>query len=438
MNSPSKDKKQNSDVFKTNSESSNSKFLTIANRLKLIKSILEDTSGDVKLLLDSNATPNDILKHSEHDCSQNSKCTDSKCILGKKRVGNIASVFISSIVLNYVKSGTSGHTFKGSVKNIDGEIVNFAMKVVAYPINEKYGNIFDIRRPENAELAIAKVLGTIVTTGQTPHIILPIHTFNMKLSNFIKLTEDRIKKKKKGKKYMEFIIRCKKNEFNPIISVLIGEWANGGDLLDYLNNNYKTMKLIDWKVLFFQVISTLAIIQETFPAYRHNDLKPNNILMSLMEVKKGKFNKYKIKEQNFIVYNRGFMIRICDFDFACIPGVVENAKVSAKWSDEINVKPIQNRYYDVHYFFNMLTSECFFPKILTSKRIPIEVREFIRKIVPEKYASGKNVAERGRILTNIEYVLPIDIIIKDDFFAEFRYSAKQMDELYDRIARKKK
>ena len=32
---------------------------------------------------------------------------------------------------------------------------------------------------------------------------------------------------------------------NLVISVLISEWANGGDLLDYIRDNYKTLKIKD-------------------------------------------------------------------------------------------------------------------------------------------------------------------------------------------------
>jgi hypothetical protein len=35
----------------------------------------------------------------------------------------------------------------------------------------------------------------------------------------------------------------KKNGYYDSISVLISEWANGGDLLDYLRKNYTTIKV---------------------------------------------------------------------------------------------------------------------------------------------------------------------------------------------------
>ena len=45
---------------------------------------------------------------------------------------------------------------------------------------------------------------------------------------------------------------------------------------------------------------------------------------------------------------------------------------------------------------------------------------FFLRIVPEKYRSGDNVAERGRLLVDDEYIIPDDIIKNDPFFAKFR------------------
>ena len=63
---------------------------------------------------------------------------------------------------------------------------------------------------------------------------------------------------------------------------------------------------------------------------------------------------YKINGQYYVVPNIGFQVKLWDFDFSCIPGKVGNCKVNAEWTNEINIKPEQNRYYDVHYFFNTL------------------------------------------------------------------------------------
>jgi hypothetical protein len=144
-------------------------------------------------------------------------------------------------------------------------------------------------------------------------------------------------------------------------------------------------------------------------------MKANNILINKIPTDKSntKF-QYKINGQIYIVPNIGIQIKLWDFDFACIPGIVDNSKVEAEWTDKINIKPEQNRYYDVHYFFNTLTKKGFFPEFWTDEEIPEKIRDFVRRVVPEKYSKeGKYVSERGRILINEEYMTP-DWILKND------------------------
>jgi hypothetical protein len=110
-----------------------------------------------------------------------------------------------------------------------------------------------------------------------------------------------------------------------------------------------------------------------------------------------------------------------DFDFSCIPGIADNSKVSAKWTDKINIKPEKNRYYDLHYFFNTLTRKGFMPEFFNDKLIPNEIKEFIHRIIPEKFRNpGKYVSERGRILINDEILTPDYVLKNDPLFEELR------------------
>jgi hypothetical protein len=73
---------------------------------------------------------------------------------------------------------------------------------------------------------------------------LPITTFNTSIKPFITLPKDNIVN---NKKYDAFIKRYKKGEYYDNVSVLISEWANSGDLLDYIKNNYKSMQVKHWR-----------------------------------------------------------------------------------------------------------------------------------------------------------------------------------------------
>ena len=74
----------------------------------------------------------------------------------------------------------------------------------------------------------------------------------------------------------------------------------------------------------------------------------------------------------------------------------------------------------MHYFFNTLIKKGFFPEFLEDQCIPTEVREFVNRLVPLKYQTGRYVTKRGRILTDQEYLTPDQVLQSDPFFNQFR------------------
>ena len=243
-------------------------------------------------------------------------------------------------------------------------------------------------------------------------------TFNTPLEPFTTLSKSNIIN---NKKYEAFLDRYRKGDYYEEASILISEWANNGDLLDYVRNNYQTMTTKDWRVLFFQIISVLAVIHKKYPTFRHNDLKANNILLQKINID-NKYNKfkYKINGREYVIPNIGLQIKIWDFDFACIPGIVDNKKVAAEWTNKINVDCKQNQYYDIHFFFNTLTKKGFFPKFWEAPEIDDKIKQFVKRIVPKEYQEGKDVAERGRLLVDVEYITPDKILKLDPLFDKMR------------------
>jgi hypothetical protein len=402
-----------------NTLSKNKDEHTIPLRIEFIKKLLNNNELQPMVNFDVTNTENFTKRMNNDDDSDSHKSHDTRNSLNKKLHNFVNVINTIGGQLEYIKSGTTGHTFKGKVANPEGEEINYGVKVVAYPKKEKYGNIYDERRPENAELMMIKLLSYFVIKKQTPHIVLPIGAFNTEIKNFVNLIEENVVDKNEDQKYVEFIQKQQAGEYFDNVSILISEWANRGDMLDFLRKNYKQFKLIHWKVFFFQIISTLAVIHSKFPAFRHNDMKANNILIQKIDKKKKKF-MYIVSRNHYSVPNIGYFIKLWDFDFSCIPGIVDNAKVSSEWTKSINVVPEQNRYYDMHYFFNTMIKKGFFPQILTEKCVPQEVRDFVDRIVPPKYREGKFVHKRGRILINVEYLIPEEVLRTDIFFEEFR------------------
>ena len=378
------------------------------NRTCNIKNILKDNELECLIDLDNINTESFVNVTNK---------TDTKDVLKKKNLdfSDVMNKIGGKLV--YVKSGSTGHTFRGFNPNKIDE-PHFAVKIVGYPKRENYGKYDDIRRPENAELNMLKVLSYFVINNQTPHLVLPIGTFNTDIKPFLSLNEQGVVN---DKKYNQFIERYKKGELYDKVSILISEWADGGDLLEYIKTNSDKMTIKEWRVIFFQILSALSVIRTKYPGFRHNDLKANNILIQKIGSRnKNNQFKYKINDKTYIIPNIGIQIKIWDFDFACIKGVVDNTKVDAKWTDKININSEMNRYYDLHYFFNTLTRKGFFPEFWKSKSVPKLVKEFVRRIIPEKYTVGDNIAERGRILINDEYTYADKILKEDEFFNKLR------------------
>jgi hypothetical protein len=408
------------------------KYDTIPFRIDFIKELLGGKKLEPMINFDSTTTENFINpfinsnnnnnnSSSSDQSSQSNQSNDTRFVLNKK-VHDFYNI-INQIGgrLLYVKSGSTGHTFKGIVSDGDTHI-NYGVKVVGYPKTDKYGDINDIRRPENAELMMIKALSYFVVKKQTPHIVLPIGTFNTSIKPFLDLIKDEVIDEE-NKKYLEFLKKYKDGEMHDEVSILISEWANKGDLLDFIKKNYKEFTLVHWKVFFFQIISVLAVIQSKYPAFRHNDMKANNLLVHKVSKRSTLFS-YTINKCKYVVPSIGYQIKLWDFDFACIPGVIDNTKVSIGWSDRINVKPEQNRYYDMHYFFNTLIKNGFFPQFMKEDCIPEEAKEFVNRIVPPKLQEynkeNQYVSKRGRIMINNEYLIPDNVLKNDPFFEEFR------------------
>mgnify|MGYP000117554821 CR=1 FL=1 len=150
--------------------------------------------------------------------------------------------------------------------------------------------------------------------------------------------------------------------------------------------------------------------------------------------------KYIINSQSYIVPNIGFQVKLWDFDFACIPGLVENAKVDAEWTNKINIKAKGHMYYDIHYFFNTLVSKGFISDFFNydadgKPYVPNEVTEFVKRIIPSSVRKSKNVSDRGRLLVefddldklkDIKYKTPNEIIMHEPFFKKMRAPKKNV------------
>ncbi len=344
-----------------------------------------------------------------------------------KKTRNFDEIFErADITLEYIKSGSTGHTYKAITKN--GKY-NFAIKIVPYPKSKSYGTIYSSTRPENVELKMIKFLSYFVINGQTPHMVLPIASFNTSISHIVKdiVIEKMKTEPQKYKRYLEFYDSYRKGNYENYVSILISEWADGGDLLEFIRKNYKTMTEMVWRVIFYQILSVLVVIQNKYPSFRHNDLKANNILIKITgDTTETNSNSYRYLSYGkyFTIPNIGYQMMLWDFDFASIPELIDNDKVNMKWTDKLNIKPEKNKYYDLHFFFNTLINPSFFPKFYEEGAVPKAVIEFVHRVIPEQYRYGsksKYIDEgKGRLMISKEITTPKKLLFEDEFFAPLR------------------
>ena len=97
-----------------------------------------------------------------------------------------------------------------------------------------------------------KLLSEFIRNKQTPHIILPITTFNTSIKPFLSLPKDNIV----NNKNLIHLKKYRKGEYYDNVSVLLSEWANSGDLLEYLKKSFKITNQA-MEMLIFPIITAL-------------------------------------------------------------------------------------------------------------------------------------------------------------------------------------
>ncbi len=360
------------------------------------------------------------MRHTEYIDPVKENVKDIRKIVDKKTINIISFLLNLNCKIEYINSGSTGHFFKViQLDSNENKICNFGMKLTMYNINNMSNSIYDSTRPENVEIRISNLLEKYVLNGEIPHIILPFKSFYTNINPFIAIKPNgpnaNINDPKK--RYDQFITYTKQGMYAPIVSINFYEYANNGDFLNFLRNNYKKLSLLEWKIYLFQILSTLSVIQSHFSGFKHNDLKANNILIHSIK-KTNEENKYTICGKDFKTPNIGYTLKLCDFDFASISGVIINQKVETKWAHNHGINSDKNLYYDIHYFFTSLIMKGFLPEILIDS--PTEIINFINRVVPEKYRKAPYCNEHGRLIQKIEYMSPQGIIFKDPLFKEFR------------------
>lgn len=230
------------------------------------------------------------------------------------------------------------------------------------------------------------LLSSLISKKNINYTILPIMNFEISFGELRKLNKDIAEKFPKTEDDQMMFVQIFEHYFKMM------------KLRDYL-----ALKDADVDAVIFQVIFTLASIQEFFPNFRHNQLDLDNIFLYIGE-KKDKV--YKLKDMSFKL-NTGVHIKLLNFyNSTLYPDIKNINKPNA---------PV-NPYYDVHYFIMSLVH--FF-----KDNLPKNLKMLVNNIVPEKYRYSEKeftgLDEAEFLASSNDILTPYEVIKKNNFFSSF-------------------
>lgn len=241
----------------------------------------------------------------------------------------------------------------------------------------KLNTINNLNNKINNDNLFSYILSSLVLNKKTKHILLPIMNIDLNFSELESIIKNDIFI------YQKIKFSLNNNNITDVCCFQIREnFFKTSNLIDYIKDNY-----CDIKVLLFQIIHTLAIIDNEFKGFKHNNLVVNNILLYL----KRETTSYSIyegfKKDNFYIINKGFDIKIYNFYESSIPKYYENNKKSSN-----------KNLYDIETFINDLLENIDNDKICDN---------FTKKFI-------------DKILSNKNNNLTLVDLLYDDYFSDFR------------------
>jgi hypothetical protein len=263
----------------------------------------------------------------------------------------IEDVKISDININSIKKNYKDAELRNLINNVFNRDISFQYKnfnKFIFKINDiDYGvdivlKIVDktdkILNNDNMNKVITYLLSGLVINKKTNHILMNIFNFDVKSEEIIRFVEKHISDNE------ELEVLTKSNQ---IIGVELREhFFKMDNLFNIFHDKSIEITDNDIKVLIFQVLHTLAIIQERYPLFKHNNLDLKNIYCYLKE-KNSNMYDYILDDNKYIIPNIGFEIKLTNFDESIIVGELDNESIIDSLKNEDNT-------YDTKIFLDSL------------------------------------------------------------------------------------
>ena len=244
-------------------------------------------------------------------------------------------------------------------------------------LKKKYD--FNHSHPGIVEVLVGKKLSNLYYKNITPHINLVYKGFTCTLKDIAKSPTlnksswylDKIKDKSFNKDcYKQVMVIFNEKADSDFKKYVIERYDNGNPLSD-----------TEHLICLFQFCYTIACAQFYIPGFRHNDIKPNNLLISVNKNynnEKGKFVCYKIFGKEFYIPVMRFTLKFHDFDF-CNSDEFKNEKIHTFDKNgfyKIGTNPAHNPCFDLHEYINFFFRDCSpyesDPNILNTLRMLID------------------------------------------------------------------
>lgn len=247
--------------------------------------------------------------------------------------------------------GSSGCAMAGCIDHkCNSEIVvKLSVKTNEYPDNENHPSIIEHK--------LYKEMNSFLLDNLSPHYSFFYGILECD-SRALEVIPD-------GRRKTKMIHKSIESGVHKNILVTIAEKANS-DLLEYMEKNSLTIDV--FKIIIFQICYMLTTTQYYIPGFRHNDFKPDNILLNIYRPKT-KINEYIIFGKSYYIPDIGVSVKMWDLDYSSADKFV-NSKVEDRWSDEFGCNSEHNPIYDIHTLINYLYS-------YYSKYLDTEIQKFV-------------------------------------------------------------
>ena len=274
------------------------------------------------------------------------------------------------------------------IKNINNIFLfkrnnNLPLNIILYPLDDN--NLDNLHSQNNMNAVMSYILSELSINNKTRHLLLNLLNIDINSNDIkeflIKFPEidvaNLLKYKKIGLSVTEHFFKMK------TLDVVLKE------------NKFTDEK---YKVLFFQILHTLSVIQKEYPEFRHNQLHPNKIYCYF----KNKQNSYSSENIIFNVPDIGFDIKLYHYDKSIIYSRWDN-------QDLTDNEKIVNKSYDWLTFINTLDI----------KKLPPLTKLFINEML--------------KLNINKESVIPINLILSHNYFNSLKKNISNNNNIMKHI-----